>query len=157
MIQGKWFPQQADITLPLALREGVFGRGRDALDEVAQQVVVYDDGLPVGAARLWWADGAFRIGDVGVVSSWRGKGFGDLLVRLLLFKALSHSASRVELVATGSAASFFARYGFKPAGPEAQEGAPMFLLAENIVLSHCQGGCAGGEGCNGDCSACEMG
>lgn len=33
--------------------------------------------------------GAFWLGDVGVLSDFRGMGYGDLLVRLLLFKALS--------------------------------------------------------------------
>lgn len=92
MVQGKWFPMGSDLTLPVSLRHSVFGRGRDALDDQAWQVVVYQGDLPVGSARLWWEDGAFRLGDVGVLAAYRGQGFGDLLVRLLLFKALTHGA-----------------------------------------------------------------
>ena len=36
---------------------------QDALDEQAQQVVVYREGTPVGTARLWWYDGGFYTGD----------------------------------------------------------------------------------------------
>lgn len=49
--------------------------------------------------RIPWAPpacggetGPFGWGDVGVLSGFRGMGYGDLLVRLLLFKALSHGA-----------------------------------------------------------------
>lgn len=66
----------------------------------------------MGAARLWWRDGAFWLGDVGVLSDFRGMGYGDLLVRLLLFKALSHGAHFLRLEAPEEAVAFFARYGF---------------------------------------------
>ena len=99
MIQGKWFPTGSDVSQPLAIRRAVFGRGRDALDDWAQQVAVYAGEEPVGTARLWWRDGAFWLGDVGVLSDFRGMGYGDLLVRLLLFKALSHGAHFLRLEA----------------------------------------------------------
>jgi hypothetical protein len=113
MVEGKWFPQGADIREPLALRRAVFGRGRDALDDEARQVVVYREGAPVGAARLWWQDGGFRMGDVGVLQESRGQGYGDLLTRLLLYKALSHNAASVTLVCPAAVAPFFVRYGFR--------------------------------------------
>lgn len=113
MIQGKWFPTGSDLSQPLAVRQAVFDRGRDALDDWAQQVAVYAGDEPVGAARLWWRDGAFWLGDVGVVPGCRGKGYGDLLVRLLLFKALSHGARFIRLEAPSEAVAFFARYGFR--------------------------------------------
>ena len=136
MVQGKWYPMGADIAVPIAIRQAVFGRGRDELDNQAQQVVVFDGDTPVGSARLWWRDGAFWLGDVGVLPSMRRRGFGDLLVRLLLFKALSHSAREIRLTADRDAADFFARYGFEPDGPD------MHLKAEHVKLSHC-GGCKG--------------
>ena len=71
MIQGKWFPTGSDVSQPLAIRRAVFGRGRDALDDWAQQVAVYAGDEPVGAARLWWRDGAFWLGDVGVLPGCR--------------------------------------------------------------------------------------
>ena len=143
MVKGQWFPQGSDISVPLRLREAVFSRQRDSLDDVAQQVVVYQDDTPVGAARLWWADGAFHIGDIGVLPIERGKGFGDLLVRLLLYKALTHHALAVEVSAPADLSPFFARYGFAPAGnPTDSSPILMTLRGEDIALSHCNGGCA---------------
>lgn len=144
MVQGKWFPMGSDIALPLSLRRAVFDRGEDALDAHAWQVIVYDEEQPVGAARLWWDTDAFRLGDVGVLEAFRGRGFGDLLVRLLLFKALTHSAALIRLVAPEAAVPFFARYGF--AAEQTQNGmTAMSIRGEDIQLSHCGGRC---EGCD---------
>ena len=150
MIQGKWFPQGSDLAAPLAIRQAVFFRGQDERDSLAQQVVVYRDGIPAGSARLWWEEGAFHLGDVGVLAAERGKGLGDLLVRLLLFKAVSHYASRVELETPPETVPFFARYGFM-AGEAAADSPriPMSIRGEAIVLSHC-----GTEHCNGCCETC---
>ena len=142
MVQGKWFPTGSDLSQPLAVRQAVFDRGRDALDDWAQQVAVYAGEEPVGAARLWWRDGAFWLGDVGVLSDFRGMGYGDLLVRLLLFKALSHGAHFLRLETPEEAVAFFARYGFCE---ECRQGgrAVMGLAAADVRLDRCGGGCAG--------------
>lgn len=136
MVQGKWFPMGGDIEQALEIRQAVFGRGADALDAMAQQVVVFREGQPVGAARLWWADGAFMLGDVGVLEEERHQGYGDLLVRLLLFKALSHNAGRVALDAPAESADFFAKYGFQSEG-----GSRMTIRGADVRLSHCGGSC----------------
>jgi len=137
VVEGKWFPQGADIREALAIREAVFGRGRDALDDGARQVVVYREGAPVGAARLWWRDGGFYAGDVGVLPEARGQGYGDLLVRLLLYKALSHNAKSVSLVCPAQTAGFFARYGF--AAQDGGDPQTMRVQAGDIRLGcgHC--------------------
>lgn len=142
MIQGKWFPQNSDLAQPLALRQEIFAKGRDTLDDEAQQVVVYDGLLPVGAARLWWREGAFWLGELGVLPAHRGKGFGDLLVRLALYKVLLHQGREVRLAAPRAVTPFFARYGFRagPESPTGEEPVPMSLRAEEIRLEGC-GGC----------------
>ena len=142
MVQGRWFPVGADLSEAIRVRQLVFGRGADELDGMSQQVVVYGaDGQAVGAARLWWADGAFRLGDVGVVESERSKGFGDLLVRLLLYKSLTHSATLIALDAPEAVAPFFEKYGFSR-GTHANELVAMSILARDVQLSHCGGDCA---------------
>lgn len=144
MVQGRWFAMGSDISQPLAIREAVFGRGADELDAMAWQVVVYCGEAAVGAGRLWWQDGAFRLGEVGVLEAERGKGFGDLLVRLLLFKALTHSAALITLTAPEAIAPFFAKYGFE-AGESANGFVGMSIRGESVQLSHCGGNC---EGCD---------
>ena len=136
MVQGRWFAMGGDISTPLKLRQAVFGRGQDALDAQAWQVVVYDGDTPVGTARLWWRDGAFWLGDVGVLEERRGRGFGDLLVRLLLFKALMHSAALIRLDATQDTVAFFAKYGFA-----SERGTAMCIRGQDVRLNHCGGAC----------------
>lgn len=150
MVQGKWFQSGGDIAEPVKIRLAVFGRGRDALDDWAQQVMVYRDSRPVGSARLWWADGAFMMGDVGVLEGERGKGYGDLLVRLLLFKALNHNAVTIALDAPEAVVGFFAKYGFRS---QAEAGAVrrMVIRADKVQLSHCGGNC---EGCRSRSDQC---
>ncbi len=145
MVQGKWFPMGSDISPALAIRRAVFGTDRDALDDMAQQVIVTREGKPVGSARLWWADGAFCLGELGVLEEERGKGYGDLLIRLLLFKALTHSASLIRLTAPKDVAAFFAKYGFEEEGGD-DTLRRMFIRGQDVQLSHCGGNCA-------DCSS----
>lgn len=145
MIRSRWFPQGSDIAAPLAIRRDIFGRERDRLDEEAQQVVVYENDLPVAAARLWWAADSFHLGEVGVLAEKRGKGYGDLLVRLALYKALLHHARLVRLAATEDTEAFFARFGFQSEGKGPS--VPMSLRSEDIKLrGHKK---AGGEDCPG--------
>ena len=133
MVEGKWFSQGADIAQPLAIRQAVIGIGRDALDAEAQQVVVYREGEPVGTARLWWQEGSFWLGDLCVLPQARGQGYGDLLTRLLLYKAMTHQARSVRLRCPAALTPFFARYGFH--AQSENDPAEMLLLAEDLRLS----------------------
>ena len=141
MVQGRWYPGGSDITLPLQLRMSVFGRGKDAIDAYAQQAVIFENDVAVAAARLWWQDGAFVIGDIGVLEEKRGRGFGDLLVRLTLYKALTHAASVIRLECPADVESFFAQYGFVT-DSRTENLVQMSILGENVQLSHCGGNCA---------------
>ena len=141
MVSGKWYAMGSDISLPLSLRERVFGCGADGLDAASQHVVVFEGEMPVGSARLWWADGAFQLGDVGVIEEKRGKGYGDLLVRLLLYKSHTHSASLIALKTPKATEAFFAQYGFE-AGEETDGLVAMSIRGEDVQLSHCGGNCA---------------
>lgn len=114
MITGKWLTQGESLDLALCVRQAVFGQGLDEQDAMAQSVVVFtDEGQPAGAARLYWRDGAFRTDYLGVAPALRGKGYGDLLMRLVIYKAQSHAASRLVLTPTKDTRAFFARYGFE--------------------------------------------
>ena len=113
MIQGKWFPQGADLSDALSVRQAVFARGLDDLDAEAHNAVVYLDGVPAAAGRIWWQDGSFWLGEIGVMPACRGKRLGDLALRLLLFKAQSHYAREVRLRTPPETEGFFSRLGFR--------------------------------------------
>jgi len=141
MVSGKWYAMDSDLTLPLNLRKQVLGLDADEMDPMSQHVVVFDGEEPAGSARLWWADGAFRMGCIAVVEEKRGRGFGDLLVRLLLYKALTHSAALICVDTPKNLEPFFARYGLKPTG-ETDGLITMSIRGEDVQLSHCGGNCA---------------
>lgn len=144
MIEGKWFAPGADLTLPLQLRRQALGRGADALDPLAWNVVVYRDGEPAATGRIWWQEGAFWIGDIGVIAAYRGQQLGDLTLRLLLFKAQTHGARQIRALSPIALTPFFTRLGFHAEGKGADGLQPLLLLGEELCLDSCQG-------CRKDC------
>ena len=114
MVPGQWFAPGEDLTAGVVpVREAVFSRGADDLDALSWNALVYQDGVPAASGRIWWEDGAFRLGEIGVLESFRGQRLGDLVLRLLLFKAQSHAAKEVRLRSPRDVAGFFARLGRK--------------------------------------------
>ena len=138
MVQGKWFPPGEDLSALLPVREAVFGRGADDLDAASWNVLVYQDSVPAAAGRIWWQAGAFWLGDLCVLESFRRQRLGDLVLRLLLFKAQSHAAREVRLRCPRSVAGFFARLGLKeePSGDAAS--VEMMIPGESIDLDSCK-------------------
>ena len=113
MVQGKWFPPGEDLSALIPVRESVFGHGADGLDAESWNVLVYQDSVPVATGRIWWQDGAFRLGDLGVLEGYRRQRLGDLVLRLLLYKAQSHAAREVRLQCPREVTGFFSRLGLK--------------------------------------------
>ena len=144
MIQGKWLSPGSDLSDALSVRQTVFGFGSDDLDPLAWSAVVYQDGLPVASGRIWWQDGAFRLGEIGVLPAFRSRRLGDLMLRLLLFKAQDHFAREVRLRCSRETEGFFSRLGFRRAGleederPEDAELQEMMLPGDEIELDSCK-------------------
>ena len=140
MVEGKWLPPGADIEPALALRRAIFSLDRDHKDACAWQALAVSEGKHAGTGRIWWEGGAFHIGMICVLPDCRGRGLGDFLTRLLLFKAQQHNAVTVILHAPPEAAPFFQRYGFLPCGgPEPDGSIPHTLSGRDIVLDACAG------------------
>lgn len=144
MVEGKWFPPGTPFPEGESIRRAVFGRGRDALDAESWNVLVWHEGQPAATGRLWWRDGAFFLGDVAVLPDLRGRGLGDLTLRLLLFKAQTHSARLIRATAPAEVAGFFTRLGFRPEGAEASGLQKLLLRGEELCLDTC-------KGCQRDC------
>ena len=139
MIQGKWFSPGEDISVGVVpVREAVFGRGADDLDALSWNTLVYQDGVPSAVGRIWWEDGAFRLGDIGVLESCRGRRLGDLVLRLLLFKAQNHAAKEVRLQCAGDLTGFFSRLGLREESVSDSGLVEMMIRGDDIDLDTCR-------------------
>ena len=138
MVQGKWFAPGEDLSPVLPVRQAVFGRGADTLDAASWNVLVYQDGVPAASGRIWWEDGAFRLGDIGVLESCRRQRLGDLVLRLLLFKAQSHAAREVRLICPRGVTGFFERLGLREKSASGTNAVEMMIPGEEIELDSCK-------------------
>lgn len=138
MVEGKWLPPGADIEPALFLRRTVIAMERDAIDSLSWQALALWEGQPVGTGRIWWQDGAFMLGLICVLPEYRGKGFGDFLIRLLLFKAQQHNAVKVALYAAPDTMPLFEKYGFTPTtDQDLPDSIRLELCGDSIILDSC--------------------
>jgi predicted GNAT family N-acyltransferase len=158
MVQGKYVQGDEDLSVCFALREGVFldelKKNRedvfDSKDEYALHVLVYFEGVPAGTGRITFDTlQTVRVSQLCVARELRKKGVGDLLLRLLLVRALDARCEKVCVTACAGAAPFFARYGFQKVTHQGQD-IYMELTYDEIerLFSHCSG-CGG---CSADCT-----
>lgn len=141
MIRGNYLTSMDDIARVLAVRKQVFDLGEDASDAMAFYALAYSaDGQPAGAGRLCLEDDHFTIDLVGVIAQHRLSGLGDLIMRMLLQRALDLNAPDIRLTAPAPLGAFFARYGFR-ASDSARDGATAMLATPASIDA--AGGCSG--------------
>lgn len=138
MIDGKWLVSGSDLSDALEIRKSVFGITADPLDSESWNVIARTDELPVAAGRIRWFEDAFWLDHIGVLPEWRGKRMGDLILRLLLFKAQTHAARKVCAVCSPDVIGFFTRLGFRE---ESRDGDAVLLSinGDDIDLDTCKG------------------
>ncbi len=137
MIQGKWsMPEEACPEEFREIRKKVFGLSAEENDVGSWKTMLYEDGIPAAIGRIWWEDGSYYLGDIGVLPEYRRRGLGDLALRLLLYKAQSHFAREVRLSCSKETEAFFARLGFQTMNR--QDGQiEMMIAGEDINLDSC--------------------
>ncbi|MEA5068915.1 MAG: GNAT family N-acetyltransferase, partial [Christensenellaceae bacterium] len=156
MIRARYLSSMDDITSVLEIRRAVFERSpgaaaRDAFDDMAVYALAFDEAdAPSAAGRLYIdADDRFRIDAVGVLAPLRARGYGDLVMRMLLDRALTLGAPAVYADSFPCAVGFYARYGLRPVmDTPVSDGAlvPLCASADQIAL---EGSCGGRHGCPG--------
>lgn len=91
----------------------------DDQDEAALHLLLAEDGVPLGSARLLPGAGYVKIGRVCVLKQARGRGFGADLIRAAVDLARTlPGTTRVSLGAQTHALGFYEALGFVPQGPE---------------------------------------
>lgn len=154
MIYGKWFAGTKEIQDALALRKQVFVNEQgfsaesevDAIDERAAHAVLYDDdGAVAATGRLYIDDeGYWRLGRLCVREELRGKQLGDLLMRMLLDKALMAGGRHFRLSSQTDKRLFYEKYGFSVVeGPYMDEHVEHYLMEadDQSILKAVFSGC----------------
>ena len=95
---------------------------RDDYDATAIHMVLYADDVAVGCGRIVDMGEYFKLGRIAVLKSERGKHYGDMIVRLLLFKSFNMGASVVRLGAQLHVLDFYKKFGFEAYGDIYVEG-----------------------------------
>ena len=159
MYKGKYLLSVSDKDTALALRKAIpefSNAGEDNCDLMAVYAVVYNEAdNPSGCGRLFIdEDSHFRIDYLGVLPNERGKYIGDLIARMLLFRAQELNAASVYADVPRSTLRFFSRYGFKPVEASYTDVVKMAVANSEIRL---EGTCSKGKSgaCGGNCDACE--
>jgi len=168
MIRGKFFTSMDDTSMIFDIRKRVFideqgydlALERDEFDNMAIYALVFDENdVPAGTGRLYIDENShFKLGRICVLKEMRGQGLGDLIMRMLLYRAQEMNAPAVYLSSQLPAVSFYTKYGFEPYGETIlDEGVPhrlMCVTAENINLEGTCGGHHPCAGCEGNCANC---
>lgn len=131
MIQGKYLLAGVhDLTEVFAIRDEVFGKeqgffeavGPDEEDAAAIFALAFEQGIPVATGRLLFLEDTFRLGRIAVKKEYRGKKYGDFIVRMLVDKAFSMGAEEVLVGSQRQAIPFYQKIGFAETGEHYLEG-----------------------------------
>ena len=164
MIRAFFLLGDQDLSAALKIRDEVFVNEqgfsaeleRDDMDMRAVHAVLEDDDGPCGTARLFFDEGRWHIGRMAVLKEKRGRGYGDLMLRMMVDKALNADVDELYVGAQKRAQGFYDKLGFLVCGEEyLEEGClhvPMLLTAErahNVLFGGCGGQCGACAGCGG--------
>lgn len=121
MISTKWFQGKANLNDVIKIRENVFCEElalndyliTDMYDDFAFSAVVFDDDVLAGTGRLFFKDGKYFIDNLCVIKQFRGRHLGDLLLRMLVRRAVNMGAEKTYAVVNEKCKSLFENVGFK--------------------------------------------
>ena len=161
MYRGKYLTSLDDISDILSVRKAIpeFAPGlRDERDGMAIYALVYDeDDTPMGCGRMYIGDdNRFCFDTIGVIEEKRRLFIGDLISRMLLYRAQTLNADSIVLRAPDDLIPYFARYGFVAGEPcENVCGKSAHFMSVKGDKIRLEGSCSrSNAGCGGDCAHC---
>ncbi len=125
----KWLTNTDDITDALKIRKEVFIKEQnvpheiefDGSDSYALSVVVYDEEKPVATGRIILRDENYTLGRICVLSEYRNKKYGSVVVNELIKKCKDIGASSIHIHAQTQVIPFYEKLGFTCYGDEYKE------------------------------------
>lgn len=148
MFASEWTLGKENAREALEIRRKVFaedlGQAADAVydsnDYIAAHLLVRLDGVPIASARLYPAEGGVRFEYIGVLKEYRKQRFGDLCVRLLLYKAQQMGVPYIYALVPEEYILYYAAFGFKPQGAPENGFTPVAVAGDAVNWhSACQG------------------
>lgn len=144
MISTKWFQGINNINYALDIRKQVIieelklieNNISDIFDEFAFNAVVYDDENAVGTGRLLFKEGKYFIDNVCVLKEFRGRHYGDLIVRMLVRKAVNIGAEKTYTECKSSCTKMFEDIGFVTV--QSNESGINLMVMTGDVGGHCK-------------------
>ncbi|WP_326910768.1 GNAT family N-acetyltransferase [Sedimentibacter sp. MB31-C6] len=141
MISTKWFQGKEESHNYIEIRKKVFNsellikeKITDIYDEFAFNVVIYEDEIPAGTGRLLFKEGKYFIDKVCVLKEFRDNNYSDLIIRMLIRKAVNIGADKTYAMIQNEYIKIFEKIGFVEVNKE-NEG--VLMMKEGDVGGHC--------------------
>ena len=121
MVSASFFQGIENINECIRIRKLVFcdelNHGEDTLtdeyDKFAFNVIAYENKEAVGTGRLIFKDGKYIVDKICVIGKYRGKNISDLIIRMLVRKAVTIGAEKVYTTVDKKYKIIFEKIGFK--------------------------------------------
>lgn len=108
MISTKWFRGKDNLSVVLSIRDET-----DFYDEFAFNVVIYDEDVPAGTGRLLFKEGKYFIDRLCVKTQFQNLNYEDLLIRMLVRKAVTIGAEKTYILAENGLEDILKNIGFE--------------------------------------------
>ncbi|MGD9568382.1 MAG: GNAT family N-acetyltransferase [Sedimentibacter sp.] len=144
MISTRWFQGKNNINEALEIRKKVFIEEMnlieninitDNFDDFAFNAVAYEDDVPVGTGRLFFKDGKYFIDNVCVIKEFRGRHYADLIVRMLVRRAVNMGAEKTYTECSQRIKMLFENIGFETV--QSNEQGIHLMVKSGDVSGHC--------------------
>jgi len=143
VISTKWFQGKNSLNTVLKTRKKVFCEElkmsynliSDVYDDFAINVVVFEDDVPAGTGRLLFKEGNYVIDMLCVLKEFRGNHYGDLIVRMLVRKAVNMGAENTHATVNENCCYLFENVGFEKI--TAYENGESLMMKIGDVGGHC--------------------
>lgn len=141
MISTKWL-QGSNLEEVLKIRTAVFENELnfekeyiyDAYDSFGKNVLLYDSGKAVGTGRLIFKDGKYLIDKICVLKEFRKNAYGELIIRMLVRKAVDMGAEKTYTHIDNKFRNLFEKIGFIV---DSEAGEKLIMIKCGDVGGHC--------------------
>lgn len=127
-------PDEAkDIRVTVFVEEQGFNEEFDSVDGIATHIVMFDSNKPVATCRFFVQDGSFLLGRIAVLSEYRGKHIGALLISKAEEQIKKLGGKKIVIHAQTRAKDFYLKQGYIDSGKnDFEEGCPHVWLFKNL-------------------------